>query len=548
MEAAVLERARHSIILSSWRLQLTIPSVLASGEEFSLRITAIGPDGLPSGELDRELVFDASPGIEGLPNSVRISPADGGQLEVDGLQAVGPQYAFVVAHLEGGRAPFVGLASTFPSVSDTVDLPASSAPIVWSNPAWVMRDPPYRIFWGDLHVHTTHSNCSAWACKDPEFCLAYARDVSCLHFAAAADHLRGIAADPGRWPHQQQLVRAYDLPGRFVPFLAFESSHKAGFGGDNNAYYLGWDAPFFWIDRPDMKGNNPEVTLQQLWDFLDQTGKQYFTIPHHSGRAAKYRSYVDAVYDAKREPLFEIYSAWGSSESRDSRFPLYNGSTDQSAYLVDALKAGCRYGVIASGDDHVTMPGGEAKNWSLPLGHKCMSGYIHRGLAAVRAPELTRESLWGALLSRNCYGTTFARTLLDFHVGDVPMGQEAMVSRHDRLRSAREIRVNILSTEPGSTNAVLVRNGQEIARKPWSPEQPQVVFTDTDGLDAIAIRHAQFHPEPFVVYYIRLESQASQVQWSSPVWLDLTNARNARVPLAPSASLVEAHPPRTPRA
>lgn len=497
MDTGVVEGAGEAVFWTNWRLQLTLPSVLATGEVFSLRITAFAPDGLPSGEFDREVAFEESPGIEGLPKSVHLSPTGGGHLTIDDLRAIGPTHASVVARPEGCPAAVV------------------------SNPAWVLQDPPYRIYWGDLHVHTTYSNCNAWACKDPEFCYTYARDAAHLDFAAAADHLRGIASDKGRWPRLQELVRLYDSPREFVPFLAFESSHQTGFGGDMNAYFLGPDAPYFWLDREDMRGIGPEVSLSELWDYLDATGKDYFTVPHHTGRAAKYRSFADPVYDAEREPLFEIYSAWGSSESRHTRFPLSAGNSDKPSYFQDALKAGCRYGVIASSDSHTTLPGGEAKNWSAPGGAKRLAGYIHQGLAAVCAADLSRESLWRALNSRRCFGTTFARTLLDVRLGDLAMGQEALVSGKDRLWRERKVQVRALAIDVGQLDVVLLRNGEEIARQPWSSEQSEVVFEDSTELDRVAIRDALFHPDPFVVYYVRLENGRHETQWSSPIWLDL---------------------------
>lgn len=504
METRPIEAAREALLWTNWRLQLTIPSVLAAGEEFRLRITAFGPDAMPSGDFGREIFFEESPGVEGLAASVRLTPSGGGHIEIHGLRAVGPEHAFVVARPKGCPGP------------------------VFSNPAWVLDDPPYRVYWGDIHVHTTYSNCFPWACKDPEFCYAYAREAAHLDFAAAADHLRGIAAEEHRWGRLRELVRLYDSPGSlarrqagFVPFLAFESSHKTGFGGDINAYFLGHDAPHFWLDREDMRGVAPEVPLRELWDFLDSTGKDYLTIPHHTGRAGKYRSFADPVYDRGREPLFEIFSAWGSSECRWNRFPLHAGNTDEPAYFRDALLAGCRYGVIASSDDHCTLPGGEAKNWGEPAGPKCLAGYVQRGLAAVRAPKLSREALWKALVSRNCYGTTFARTLLDFSIGDIGMGQEAPVGKRDPLRKRREVRVRALKSRPGPLSVVLIRNDQEIARERWNPARPEIVFTDETDLEGVAVRNARFHPEPFVVYYVRLQDRTDQTQWSSPIWLDL---------------------------
>ena len=369
-------------------------------------------------------------------------------------------------------------------------------------------------------MHTFYSDCSPWACKDPKFCYAYARDATHLDFAAPADHLHGIAADEARWPRLQELVRQYDAPGSFVPILAFESSHRTGYGGDNNAYFKDADAPYFWLDHSQMRSTAPEIHLDEMWKFLDAAGVDYFTAPHHTGRAGKCRNFADGTYDPERERLFEVFSLWGCSETRWNNFPMYAGNAEGPCYLRDALRAGCRYGVIASSDDHTTMPGGETKECS-PGGTKWLASYIHKGLAAVRAESLDRDALWSAMLARRCYATTLDRTLVDLKIGDLSMGEEGAIGRTDSLRKSREVRVRILPHGRTPPEVVLVRNSEEIQRVRWDSARPEVVFQDDAPLDQVAVTDARFHPDPFVVYYVRVEDQFGETQWSSPIWLDL---------------------------
>ena len=89
MDADLIQGAKEAVFWTNNRLLLTIPSVLAEGETFSLRITAIGPDGLPTENFDRNIVFAHSPGIKGLPRSVQFRSEDGGHLCVNGLEATG---------------------------------------------------------------------------------------------------------------------------------------------------------------------------------------------------------------------------------------------------------------------------------------------------------------------------------------------------------------------------------------------------------------------------------------------------------------------------
>lgn len=494
MDQAITAAAARAVFWTNHRVQLTIPSVLAAGEEFRLKITVFGPEGLPAEHYRRPLCFEADSGVSGLPAQVAFAPGDRGCLEIGGLRAAKPGVVRITARPFGGPG------------------------VVCSNPARVWETPPWRLFWGDLHVHTVLSNCSAWACKSPEFAYEYARTTH-LDFAAAADHLRGIHADPVRWPWLQRAARRFDQPGAFVPFLAFESSHRTGCGGDINAYYRDLDGPYFWCEGLGMEGNVPQVTLGDLWAFLDGTGQRYLTVPHHTGRAAKYRDFSDPVHGHEREPLFEIYSGWGSSECRWNRYPLARGNSEGPCYFRDALRAGCRYGVIASSDDHLTMPGGQGPA-ALSSGQKRLDWHIHRGLAAVRAPALTREALWEGLRGRDCYATTLDRALLDFRVDDIPAGRSAAVSRRDPLARARTVTVDYVPGVPEAAVVTVVRNGEEIARLPLDAAGGSLSWRDETPLEQALLRDAPFHPAPFAVYYLRVESGFGQTQWSSPVWLD----------------------------
>ncbi len=497
MRQELIDQNKMAFLLTNYRLQLTIPSVLAEGETFSLKITLFGPDGLPSPDFSHSFSLLNSKGIRNLPDSFSLTPGDKGQLCIDSLEATGPDSAYVSAGLDG--FPFS----------------------VFSNPAWVFKDPPFRIFWGDIHVHTTFSNCSSWACKTPEFCYEYARDVTHLDFAGAADHVRGIIAEPNRWGHLKELARKYDEPNRFVPFLGFESSHSSGFGGDNNVLFKGFDGDVFRPDRPDVLTAHPEIHLKDLWDFLDRMSKCYMTIPHHTGRGDKYRSFADPVYSPEREPLFEIYSWQGSSEARDSEFPYDFTCGEGPFYFRDTIKAGCRYGVIASSDDHRTMPGGEHKQ-GFPLGNKRLIKYIHHGAMAIRAKDLTRESLWDSMNKRDCYATTFPRMLLDFAIDVVSMGQEIKVAKTDILRRLRKVTVRAANTETQAHLTVeLIRNGEVIGRKKIPRDAGEVCFEDNDSLEKVAVKDSLFHPQPFVSYYVKASTPDRQTVWSSPIWLDL---------------------------
>lgn len=497
MDQDLLAEGRRVARPMCHRLHLAIPSILAVDESFVLRATAFGPDGLPL--TDATLHLDLTPveGLTGLPAHLDLVDGHG---RVEGL----------ACH----RAGCLRLAAICEGAT------------VAANPAWVERDPAERLFWGDLHVHTIHGDCHPWSCRTPRFGYAFARDAALLDFAAMMDHLRGFRGRPDRWDDLQRQVSDFNAPGRFVAILGYESSHKTGLGGDHNIHLDADRAPYFWVDREDMHSNGPAVPLADLWAFCRSTGIPFFGAPHHSGRAGKYRDFTDAAYDPQAEWVFEVYSAWGSSERRQSRFPLSGGNTDRPAYLADALRAGCRYGVIASSDDHTTLPGGcESRNWGRPFAPHALGGYHQKGLAAIRAPHLDRSALFAGLRRRACYGTTFARSLLDVRLGDLAMGQEAVLGAGDPLRERRVLRVRWSGDHPGGATATLVRNGEDLTQQPLiAPSDPwaiaEIDLIDDVPLDRTAMRGAIHHPAPFTVYHVRVENGNGDTLWSSPIWLD----------------------------
>lgn len=504
MKTELLDEARTVGRIRCCRVRMRIPSVLATDEEFALQLSVVGPDALPYEQFTETLVFENTLGVVGLPPSFRFE--NGAWTgEIGGLKAVGPDVAIIRARVEGSGTNY-------------------GDPGITSNPAWVLKDPGWRLYWGDIHVHTTFSNCGPWRALNPEWCYQYAREVSFLDFAAIADHLRGIASEPERWPRLQELARIYNEPGRFVALLGFESSHAQGFGGDNNAYYVDDDAPYFWVDRDDMRGINPKVHLKTLWEQLDGNGKPYITIPHHTARMNKYRTWEEDYHDPQREPLFEIYSGWGSSEMRENLFPLSGGNNDDKSYFVDAIKAGARFGVIASSDDHTTLPGGVSSNAAQPFKLPKMQGHGHKGLAAIRAPELTRKALFDSMKRRDTYATTLARSLVEVFVGDASMGQE--IKADSALKSKRSIRVRFTLDDARLARVTLMRNGEELETKEMrdralGEKVNEVVFEDAESLDSIAVRDARYHPEPFVAYYVRIADDGKHHQWTSPVWIDV---------------------------
>lgn len=471
-------------------LHVVLPSIVRPGEQFALKAVMMDARGMPAENWTGRVPLEANDTAISVPGAIEFAPEDMGRKRLQGLVAR-EEGAFYV------RATPPGCPGHPPT----------------SNPVVAKADGP-RLFWGDIHMHTLVSNCHPDLCKSPEFGYWYGRNVALMDFCAAADHLRGIHRVEGNWDVIKSCAQELYDPGEFVPLLAFESSHARGYGGDNNIYYRTDDADHFWVEREDMKGIAPEVTLDQLWGWLDEQGVPYVSIPHHTGRSGKYRDFEDPYHNPERETVLEVYSWWGSSEARHDDLYLKGGKTDHRAYWRDALELGYRYGIIGSSDTHHTMPGTpypiNAENY-----HYAQHRLNCQGMAAIYADELEREPLFDSLLGRNCYGTTWWRPVIEFSVGGRRMGSE--VEADAELRRRR--RVEVCVAAPGRSTLMLFRNNEMIARERLEGPPGEFTFTDDEPLGEVCIQDAPRSERPFTFYYVKVEGAGSQLAWSSPVWL-----------------------------
>ncbi|HEX7401133.1 MAG TPA: DUF3604 domain-containing protein, partial [candidate division Zixibacteria bacterium] len=94
----------------------------------------------------------------------------------------------------------------------------------------------YNVYWGDIHCHTSYSDCPA-AENDtvsPYGALLFARDSSLLDFVAITDHAEDLTGS--EWADiQNQNALFYD-PGIFVTLNAWEftASGLISGGGHKN--------------------------------------------------------------------------------------------------------------------------------------------------------------------------------------------------------------------------------------------------------------------------------------------------------------------------
>lgn len=398
----------------------------------------------------------------------------------DGACSGGERLEVMVADDAGGE-PFVALHV---AGRDT-------GPAARSNPARVTRgdDDGPRVFWGDIHGHTLFSD-GSWG--DPDDYFRYAREVAGLDFCALTDHDFGVAfRGVGTWEAIQRCVRRHHVPGEFVTFLAYESTHcrraeswaKAGHKivyFPDGAGRLVNTSPYYGPERNEIHGR----TVEELLAGLEGSGALV---------AGHQNVNTDWSFSHPMQRLVEVYSTWGCSEFAGCP-GVITGMKPESSVQA-ALARGHRLGFVAGSDTHIAQPGnrGECEPGS---GRGMRPG----GLTAVLADELSRPAVWDALVSRRTYATTGARILLDVTANGRPMGQV-----FDTVPGSLALRVTAVGTDNIETVSIIKAN------RTMHEEQP--------GGDRVTLEWEDADAAPGDFYYVRVQQGDGHRAWSSPVWM-----------------------------
>jgi len=349
------------------------------------------------------------------------------------------------------------------------------------------------IYWGEIHGHSEQSDGNG----TPDEHYTYARDVASLDFACVCDHDKHLYAHPDRWEHAADKVKEYSEDGEFIAVLGYEGRcgdpNGSGWHGDINVYYLN--------EKDEML---PPLVAPLTSDSL--AGRDAVLVPHtplygpEAAMGTHWEHLTAMSTDAM--PLVEAFSTHGNSEYYDCpRHVLWQG---EGQSVVDALRKGFRLGIIGSSDYHEVLTGSLLRIQDTPRTINNAHMQARCGLAAVRADELTRSSLFQALKSRRTFGTSGIRAYVDFAVNGHEMGTELTVASATEPRNL-EIAV---ATPERIEKLEVIRDGEAIADLAdgnW--------YVETELVDQDPIPDGAF-------YYLRVTTERTDFAWSSPVWVD----------------------------
>lgn len=357
-----------------------------------------------------------------------------------------------------------------------------------SNPILARAAGP-RLFFGDLHLHT--GEVSNDAVGSMEGCYRRARHLAGLDFAGKTEH---DEMTPDQWRRSGELVRAYDAPGRFVPFFGFEWSPAFTFGHRS-------------VVLPGLRGP-AALSLasvrktEDLYAYVRPYGA--LLVPHLPSAEPVEHHRIDwSHHDDRDEPVVEIFSQWSDLNARLQA----TTSEENPSGVQAALLQGHRMGFVGGSDNHAARPGETG------------------GLAAVWAPALERDAIISALRTRRCFATSGQRTIVEFGLAGAPAGSavalpgrevalEATIHAESAVTSVEILRGVRGDTPPLVPRATLPGNGRPDLRVTWKDPEP--------AADAF--------------YYLRIHESDGRVTWSSPVWCSLPVAPPPRTRPAPPAA------------
>ena len=329
-----------------------VPSTIARGEPFSLKIKSEDSWGNPTNKAAMTLLPKASQPVENLPETLEIQEGN--------FAAVLPG---LVAHENG-------------PLRITLHAPDGSL-VTTCNPARVTDAPAIRSYWGDLHGQSDETLGTNSAADY----FAFGRDRAFLD--ACAHQGNDFQMTDTFWKDLNKVTEHFNQDGEFVTLPGYEWSGNTALGGDRNVFFpvegrtIRRSSHALIEDQSDV-GTDCH-TAGELFEAFAEAGEwDVICFAHCGGRYAD----ITMAHDGRFEKSVEVHSAWGTFE-----------------WIVqDAFKSGYRVGIIGNSDGHKGRPGASypGAGWFGAVG----------GLTCFLMPDLTRKGLIECINRRHHYATT----------------------------------------------------------------------------------------------------------------------------------------------
>lgn len=391
-----------------------------------------------------------------------------------------------------------------------------SKEVFFSSPIKCFADYDKSLYWGILHGESERVDST----QNIEVCLRHFRDEKGLNFFATSCFESAEETSNDDWKLISTHIAEFNEDNRFTTFLGFQWFGNGPDEGLRHMMYLKDNKPI--LRKKDSKYN----ALKKIYKTV--TPKEMLSFPCFSMAKGFETNFDDFTPEFER--VVEIYNAWGSSEctekegnTRPIKSEGKSGIKEtEEGSVIKALNRNCRFGFVAGGlDDRGIYSGlfeGEQEQYT-------------PGLTAIIALEQTRDTLAQALFNRSCYATTGERIIIGFAIAGLSMGSELSTKTKPGLTYNRHITGYIAGTDKLESIAI-IRNGKTIHT--FKPENELFEFAhdDSENLSKYLLTSPDERP-PFVYYYLKVTQKDGHIGWSSPIWIDHTDALPLEAPPAP---------------
>ncbi len=461
------------------RIMISAPLIVKPGEEFSAGISLLKANGYPDFKFEGDLKIHDGNGISGLPEKIHFSKDMEANQEINNLKIdVEGVYRF------GIRASEENL------------FPAGN-----SNSIWCTADFPYKLYFGDMHVHSEIGKCGTpFMPKSPDFGYWYAKYIAGHDFCSITDHAH--SCDNEDWEKIKNAAEKWNEPGEFISILGYEGDYDGEDGGHFNIYFNGNEGE---MRNFQMKAGG---SLDAIFQFSRENNA--LAICHHSGRYVRGRDFSKGYFGGKEvEPCAEVISQWGSSETKDSLRPIRKFAHPEDCHYYDyAVKNGFRLGALGGSDNHATVPGG-----FVPMIYPGMGGKIQfeypGAITGVYAKSLSRKDIMNAIRERRCFASANDRLFVWLSSEDAEMGTE---------KKGKKDIINIMAISGNSPirEVHVIKNGDLFIK--FGSFGIEEGFDETKYIFIKTIDCGELS-EP-VNYYVKVIQSDGDIAVSSPIWLD----------------------------
>ena len=329
-----------------------VPSTVASGKPFALKIKAEDTWGNPTNKASMTVTPKANQPIKNLPDVIEV---------VEG------SFSTVLEGLVANRSGPLEIALHAPDGSL----------VTTCNPTIVAEAPTLMSYWGDLHGQSDETLGTNSAADY----FTFGRDRAFLD--ACAHQGNDFQMTDTFWIDLNKVTAHFNKDGTFVTLPGYEWSGNTALGGDRNVYFpvegrtMRRSSHALIEDQSDV-GTDCHTAGALFEAFAKNKEWDVICFAHCGGRYAD----ITMAHDGRFEKSVEVHSAWGTFE-----------------WIVqDAFKSGYRVGIIGNSDGHKGRPGASypGAGWFGAVG----------GLTCFLMPELTRNGLIDCINTRHHYATT----------------------------------------------------------------------------------------------------------------------------------------------